>query len=318
MLGQWMESEIREQPAVLSGNSAVYEAELVKALRGRQFDLIVLVARGSSDNAALYARYLFEVHLGIPTVLCAPSVLTRYGTRVRYPNALVVGISQSGAAADVAEVLRSSREAGHTALALTNHKESPVGSAAEFVLALNSGVEKSVAATKTYTCTLLALYQLARSLGAPLPPPEEGLPTDGWIEAAREAAERASGRVVRSNVCFSLGRGYGFSTALECALKLMECALVPCKAYSTADFQHGPRALAGPLSCAILFGESVEGLEQQGCDVIQAPAMPQTVPDELRPLSDIVFGQWLALLAARCRAYDPDRPEFINKVTSTY
>lgn len=313
-----MESEIREQPAVLAANCAAYEAELKRALQGQEYDLIVLVARGSSDNAALYARYLFEVHLGIPTVLCAPSVLTRYGTRVRYPNALVVGISQSGAAADVAEVLRSARESGHTSLAMTNHVDSPVGAAAEFVLPLNSGVERSVAATKTYTCTLLALVQLARSLGAPLPDPGTGLPTDAWIETARESAEKASGRVVRSNVCFSLGRGYGFSTALECALKLMECALVPCKAYSTADFQHGPRALAGPLSCAILFGESVEGLDQQGCDVIQAPTMPQTVSDELRPLSDIVFGQWLALLAARCRAYDPDKPEFIEKVTSTY
>jgi glucosamine--fructose-6-phosphate aminotransferase (isomerizing) len=96
----------------------------------------------------------------------------------------------------------------------------------------------------------------------------------------------------------------------------MECALLPCKSYSSADFQHGPRALAGPGSAAIVYGDEVPGLAGQGCAIVQAP-VPPNVPEPLRPLWDIFFGQWLALFAARARAIDPDKPPFIQKITTT-
>ena len=283
--------------------------------------MVLLAARGSSDNAALYARYLIEVFLQVPVSLAAPSVLTRYDRHVQYTNCLAIGISQSGAAPDVAEVLASLREEGHTTLAITNTAGSRLTVEAEHSLLLDVGLERSVAATKTYSASLLALYEVVRALGAYLPDPSAILPTDEWVESARVAALQASGPVVRNSPVFSLGRGFGFSTAQESALKLMECALIPCKAYSSADFEHGPKALAGHGSAAICFDGPKPDLAAQGCEIIEAPAAPPTssgaIEGILNPIWDIVFGQWLALLSARARGLDPDEPKHIQKVTRT-
>jgi glucosamine--fructose-6-phosphate aminotransferase (isomerizing) len=275
--------------------------------------MVVLTARGSSDNAALFARYLIEVHLGIPVSLSAPSVLTRYGTRIRYSNCLGIGISQSGAAPDVAEVLAALREDGHATLAITNTPDSRITKEAEHTLLLDAGPENSVAATKTYTASALALYEVVRALGGELPVPY--LPEDAWIDRACSAAESSRGLVVRSNPVFSLGRGYGFSTAHESALKLMECALIPCKAYSSADFEHGPKALAGYQSAAISYDGPKPELAAQGCAIIQAPEAPAS--ETIRPIWDAIYAQWMALLAARARGLNPDVPQHIQKVTQT-
>ncbi len=308
-----MENEIRQQPEVLAKGAELYYPQLSKMLSGRKFDMVLLAARGSSDNAALYARYLIEIHLGIPVSLSAPSVLTRFGRHVRYPNCLAIGISQSGAAPDVAEVLSSLRAEGHTTLAITNTADSRLTKEAEFSLLLEAGLERSVAATKTYTASALALYEVVRALEADLPAPVT--PTATWIDQVRLAAELSSGTVVRSAPTFSLGRGYSFSTACESALKLMECALIPCKAYSTADFEHGPKALAGHGSAALSFDGPKQELAGQGCAILPAPLAP--VADEVRPVWDVVFGQWIALLAARARGLNPDDPQHIQKVTQT-
>jgi glutamine---fructose-6-phosphate transaminase (isomerizing) len=276
---------------------------------------VLLAARGSSDNAALAARYWFEVFLGIPVVLAAPSVLTRFGAKIRYPKCLAVGISQSGAAPDVAEVLGQLRADGHTTVAITNTAGSRLTQEAEVSLLLDAGHEQSVAATKTYTASLLALYSLVRSLGGDMPSPELCLPDDDWLETTYDRAAALNGVILRSSPVFSLGRGFGFSTACEAALKMMECALIPCKAYSYADFEHGPKALAGHGSAAISFEQPSFDLAGQGCEVLQAPEAPAPAP--LKPLWDVVFGQWLALLAARARALDPDDPRHIKKVTET-
>jgi glucosamine--fructose-6-phosphate aminotransferase (isomerizing) len=314
MKGQLMEREIADQPAVLSSQTGRYFEELRATFGGFRPEMALLAARGTSDNAALYARYLIEVHLGIPVSLAAPSVVTRFRARVAYPRCLAVGISQSGAAPDVAEVLAQMRRDGHATLAITNTPGSRLTEEAEFALLLGAGDEKAVAATKTYSASLLALYQLVRALGGPLPDPAGKLPDVAWLGKASEAAERALGPVLRSPVLFALGRGYGFATAQETGLKLMECALLPCKSYSTADFQHGPRALAGHGSAAVVYGEAPDGLREQGCIVLEAPACPET---ELAPVWDIQFGQTLALYAARARGLDPDQPQHLSKVTLT-
>lgn len=314
MLGQWMESEIREQPEVLARNHDRYFKQLREAISQRSYDMVLLAARGSSDNAALYGRYLIEIHLKIPVSLAAPSVLTRFGSKVRYPKCLAIGISQSGAAPDVSEVLASMRSDGHTTLAITNTPNSRLTASADHSLILQTGVERSVAATKTYTASLLAMYQLVRALGADLPHLSGNLPDEQWVNKAREAAESSLGVVLRSQSLFALARGYGFCTAQESALKLMECALLPCKSYSMADFEHGPKALAGHGSAAIVFGEPSDFLGCQGSVAIDAPA---SVDGPAAPIWDVVYGQWLALLAARARGLNPDDPEHIHKVTET-
>lgn len=313
MLGELMEAEIREQPGVLTRNASSYESSLREFFEGRKFDMVLIAARGSSDHAAQYARYLIEIHLEIPVSLAAPSVLTRYGKRVRYKNALAIGISQSGSAPDVSEMLGMMREEGHATLALTNTEGSRLTSEASSTLLLNAGPERSVAATKTYSASLLALYQLVRALGGDLPAPS--LPSDEWVETTLASAQEMSGPLLRSTPTFALARGYSFCTALESALKLMECALVPTKAYSTADFEHGPKALAGPGSAALVYGEPASGLASQGCRLLLAPAAPAA--DPLKPLWDIFTGQWLALSAARAHGLNPDHPDHIKKVTET-
>ena len=315
-----MEREIREQPGLIAKGAESYGDPLRAALKDRTFSMVLLVARGSSDNAALYARYLIETFLRIPVSLAAPSVLTRYGQHIRYQNCLGIGISQSGAAPDVAEVLESLRSDGHTTLALTNTPGSRLTQAAEHFLLLDAGQERSVAATKTYTASLLALYEVVRALGGDLPDPSLHLPGEDWLEIALDAALQAQGPVLRSSPIFSLARGFDYSTAQETALKLMECALISCKAFSSADFEHGPKALAGHGSCAICFDGEKPGLAAQGCEILLSPSLPDRArvrEGVLEPIWQIFFGQWLALCAARARGLNPDDPRHIQKVTLT-
>ena len=317
-LGVAMEREICQQPTVLAENSPRYFEDL-RSFFGehREYDMVLLAARGSSDNAALYARYLIEIHLGIPVSLAAPSVITRYKSNIKYRRCLAIGISQSGAAPDVAEVLGYMKDQGHTTLAITNTAESRLTTVATKSLLLNCGAEESVAATKTYTSTLLALYQLVRALGGSLPSPT--LPDDAWIQSSHDIAQGFSGPLNRCNPVFAIARGYGFSTALETALKLMECALVPCKAYSAADFEHGPKALAGHGSAAISYFGALPGLRDQGCEILEVDR-PLARTDELEPIYpvwDIIVGQWLALHVARSRGLDPDKARHLSKVTKT-
>lgn len=308
-----MEREIREQPAVLAANAGRYYSELSGALSGKEFDLVLLAARGSSDNSALYARYLIEVHLGIPVSLAAPSVITRHHANLKFPGrTLAVGVSQSGAAPDVSEVLAYMRRQGHTTLAITNTSGSRLAGEAEFSVELGVGVEGSIAATKTYSASLLALSQMVRALGGGLP--EAAVPDVAWVDHCEEEADAASGLVVRSSPVFCLARGYDFATAQESALKLMECALVPAKSFSTADFAHGPRALAGHGTAAVVYGDVPEGLAETGTAIVKSPVAAQGDYD---PLWHVVFGQWLALKAARARGLDPDRAQHLSKVTQT-
>lgn len=309
-----MEREMREQVGLLHENARAYGEKSVSLGLPRDVELVLLAARGSSDNAALYARYLIEIHLGIPVCLAAPSVITHYGSRLKYPRCLAIGISQSGAAPDVSEVLAAMRSQGHATLAITNTEDSRLTHEAEHTLLLEAGVEQSIAATKTYSLSLLALYQVVRALGANLPEPQRQLPTNAWFDECEEAAEASLGPIVRCNPIFALARGYRFSTALETALKLMECALIPAKSFSTADFQHGPRALASYGTAAIVFGETPDRLAETGTTVVTAP---EGEPGPLQPLWDIFYGQWLALLAARARGLDPDRAQNLSKVTQT-
>lgn len=309
-----MEREIGEQATLLADRAPGFFDQLRVGFAGRSFQMALLVARGSSDNAALYLRYLIEIHLGIPVSLAAPSVLTRYGTRVRYPACLAIGISQSGQAPDVSEVLSAAREGGHATLAITNHPDSRVARSADFVLPLQAGNEVAVAATKTYTLSLLAAYQLVRALGADLPDPAGSLPDADWLTKCRTSAEEALGPILRFPTLFCLGRGYSFASAEETALKLMECALLPSKSYSIADFEHGPKALATGGTAAIVYGEPPESLLRSQAAVLRPEAGPG---GPLGPIWEIAFGQYLALLAARARGLDPDKPENLTKVTRT-
>ncbi len=225
----YMHDEIHEQPEVLA---TILEEEwgrvvgAARTLRSRSFRFAMLTARGTSDNAALYAKYLFEVLLGIPTALASPSTFTLYEGRMNLDSVLVVGISQSGESKDILETVGRTRELGASTLAITNEEGSSLARAAELHFSLHAGKEQSVAATKTYTAQLLLLYLLVAALaeaepGAAvrrLPDQARSVLAEGrWENTARY---RYAEHLV---VCY---RGYNFATAKEAALKLMETTYV--------------------------------------------------------------------------------------------
>lgn len=314
VLGELMEAEIREQPILLAQNWPFYERQMEECLAGRSFEAVLLAARGTSDNAALYARYLIEIYLGIPVILAAPSVLTRYKVHVKYPKTLAIGISQSGAAPDVAEVLSDLRAGGHTTLGITNTAHSPITRAAEFSLILDLEKELAVAATKTYTASLLALYAVTRALGADLDCPE--LPDETWCDECCSKADQDASTVKEAENVFALARGLRFCSAEETSLKLMECALVPSLAYSLADFEHGPRALASKHSAAVMYGPTPDTWKSLPVEVLEAPER-QGLPEPMLPIWDALYGQWLALHTARLKDLNPDSPAQLQKVTKT-
>lgn len=306
MNGELMASEIREIPEAL--RCAHYSVTLPGP-----FKQVLLAARGSSDHAALYARYLIEARLRLPVALAAPWIVTRKGGAV-YEDCLTVGISQSGAGPDVLAVIEAMRRAGHVTVGITNDASSPLASLAQTCVPLGVGPERSVAATKTYTSSLLALYELVHSLDDSLPSPFGLLPDDAWVESCYLSAQADAEILVHGDPIVALGRGYAYATAREAALKLIECGRIPCQAFSSADFEHGPKALVTGDAVAVAFsGERIA----EGTTLFPPPT-PSEIPEELIPIWHSIYAQWLAYWAARYRDLDPDSPPHLAKVTKTF
>jgi glucosamine--fructose-6-phosphate aminotransferase (isomerizing) len=339
-----MYDEIHEQPEVLGrileeGWGEVLAA--ARSLRSRGFRYAMLAARGTSDNAALYAKYLFEVILGVPTALASPSVFTLYGGGMRLDDVLVVGISQSGESKDVLETVRRSGELGASTLSVTNDAGSSLAGAAEFHFPLRAGKEESVAATKTYTASLLVLYLFVEALNGGESPSAEArrLP-----EGAREilgSGWEGTARYRYADHLVVTSRGYNLPTAQEAALKLMETNYVVAEAFSAADLRHGPMAMIGqdfPVIAIVPPGKAragmtslVEGLRERGAEVVVisadreltsgAPAgflVPASCPEELSPVLYAIPPQILAHDLSRLRGLDPDAPRGLSKVTETW
>ncbi|HEY1352840.1 MAG TPA: SIS domain-containing protein [Ktedonobacteraceae bacterium] len=276
--------EICEQPAAiqraLAGTLPVI-TQVAQMVRQREIDLIVLVARGTSDHAALYAQYVFQYLNGIPVALGTPSIVTLYGARLRLSRALVIGISQSGAAPDVSAVLEHARKEGALTLGITNVEGSLLASTAEYTLYCDAGQELSVAATKTYTTTCAILMQLSAHLpgGEPLTPYLACVPDLVAVALRSEPLVQAGVlRYVHARDCVVLGRVFDYCTARETALKLSETCYLVAIPFSTADFQHGPAALVEYGRPVILYAPSgrtladshelLKLLNKQGADSI--------------------------------------------------
>jgi len=337
------EAEVREQPAVLRRlleEGRAPALAIADAIRGRTPRFAVLAARGSSDNAARYGQYLLGIRNGLVAALATPSVFTHYAAAPALADALVIGISQSGESPDVVAVLREARGQGALTLALTNVPASPLGTAAEHVLPLLAGEERAVAATKTYTAELGALALLSAALCGDGLGELEALPgrLDACLERSAGAVEHgrrfaAHGRMV------VVGRGYNLSTAFEIALKIQETSGVMADGYSSADFLHGPRAIAGsglPI-VMVAAGRAFEDLDgiadlarEKGAPLVAisersgvlaaasvALPLPEGVPEWLTPLVAVVPGQLFSLGLSLGRGGDPDAPAGLSKITRT-
>jgi glucosamine--fructose-6-phosphate aminotransferase (isomerizing) len=339
-----MSAEIHEQPGVLErildeGWDEILSASRV--LREGGLRSVMIAARGTSDNAALYAKYLFEVLLGVPTALASPSAFTLYESRMNLEGVLVVGVSQSGESQDVLETVRRSGELGASTLTVTNDEGSSMAEAAQHHFFLRAGKEESVAATKTYTAELLMLYLLVSALKGEESPEDDvrGLPelSREVLEAEWEGIERyryAEYMVVTS-------RGYNLATAEEAALKLMETTYVVAQAFSAADLRHGPIAMIGrdfPVLTIAPPGKTqpgmrslVENLRDRGAELVvvsddrimldKASAkflVPGSLPEELSPILCAIPIQLLAENLSRLKGLDPDTPRGLSKVTETW
>lgn len=347
-----MQDEIREQPVVLERSLKAGRAiaqNLARRINHFRPDFVFIAARGSSDNAATFARYIFEAYTGLPVSLAAPSLFTLYHRHPNLKKAWVIGVSQSGRSEDIVEVVREGRKQGALTLALTNDPNSPLAQAAGEVLNLNAGQEHSVAATKTYTTELGLLALLAAEISDDngLRMGLERLPT--LMNKALQQEERIRLLVNQdpyknARHCLTLGRGYNYATALELALKLKETGYIFAAPYSTADFLHGPFALAEQSLPAIVVGangpaipgllELGQKLNERGVEIVSIgddegllklatskdgafPLDLTGLPEALSPIVCVVPGQLFAMHLALARGYNPDEPRGLKKVTIT-
>ena len=339
-----MIEEIRQQPEVLQRVldedwGAVLAA--ARDLRKRGFRLAMLVARGTSDNAAYYAKYLFEVLLGVPAALASPSAFTLYGTKMDLRDVFVIGISQSGESKDVFETIRRSRDLGATTLSVTNDKTSSLAHVADKHLFLCAGEEESVAATKTYTAELMMLYLLAVALRGERQPGDAARQVPRHAQRILEVSWKEIARYRYAERLVVVSRGYNLATAKEAALKLMETTYVVAEAFSAADLRHGPIAMIGqdfPVVALVPPGRArpgmqdlVQSLAKRGAELLvigedadftnKAAAsfrMPVSTPEELSPILYALPSQMLARELALLKGLDPDAPRGLNKVTQTW
>lgn len=340
-----MLAEIAEQPGALERTIAAERgkiAKLANTLKSRDIDLIVLVARGSSDNAALFGRYLLEITTGIPVSLSAPSVHTIYGAQLKLDHALVVGVSQSGEGEDINLVLENARQGGAYTVGITNEPNSTMTRLVDEALLTHGGRERSVAATKTFTGQMLLFYMLASELSSKSPAFSfEAIPE--FVARALEqkpAILELVQRYVFMENCVIVGRGLAYANAYELALKLMETCYVVAERFSSADFLHGPLAMVERHFPVILFAPPgvmlpgvknlIERLRELKADTMAITSdlnaaamctrsiiMPREIDEFLAPIPYIVPGQLFAALLAEAKGLDPDAPRSLSKVTRT-
>lgn len=338
-----MLEEISEQPLVLEKtiNAERGKTEkLGKFLREREIDLIVLVARGSSDNAALFGRYLLEVTTGIPVSLSAPSVFTLYNAKLKLNRAVVIGVSQSGEGADINQVLQSAKKSGALTVGITNETDSSMAKIADETLLIHAGREKSVAATKTYTGQMLHFYMLAAALSDEKIAYEKIPQFTAQALELKPQVENLVERYAFMENCVVVGRGMNYGNSYELALKLMETCYVVAERFSTADFFHGPLAVVERRFPVILFAPkgvtkqssldllgrlkelNADSLAISNCRETAAHAsrsliLPGEIDEFLSPIPFVVPAQLFAAKLAEAKGLNPDAPRSLTKVTTT-
>jgi glutamine---fructose-6-phosphate transaminase (isomerizing) len=312
--------------------------------------MVLIAARGTSDNAAQFGRYLIEITTGIPTSLAAPSVVTLYHSEVNLRGVAVVGISQSGESTDVNAVLDDARKRGAFTIGITNEPESTMAKNADHALLVRAGKEKSVAATKTYTGQLLAIYLLAHALGGNVEMDElHRIPgyAASALDTEEEIAELAN-RYRFMNRSITVGRGLNYANALEFGLKMIETNYVLTGQFSAADLMHGPVALIEHSLPAFVFAppgvtwpsietvlERLEGVDAETLVItdsrnkkISSKAarciqlrwhtdVSGRIADLYTPIPYIIPAQLFAGHLAIVKGLDADRPRSLSKVTRT-
>jgi glucosamine--fructose-6-phosphate aminotransferase (isomerizing) len=343
-----LRGEIFEQPAaILRLLETQHEAvrDVAARIRDDNPSFIYLAARGTSDNAGLYAKYLWGISNGLPVALAAPSMFSVFEKPPMIGDSLVVAISQSGQSPDIVSVIEEGRRQGALTLAITNNSQSPLAEAAELVIDTVAGPEQAVAATKTYTTQLTAIAMLSAALTNDSEQGEWLGRLPSLVEDTLRLDEKireASSRYRYMDECVVLGRGFNYATAYEWALKLKELAYVIAEPYSSADFQHGPVALARQgfpvfavvpgstidqeiikLLTELVREEKVELLvisnEVSALALANTPVqLPERLPEWITPIPAIVPAQLFCYHLTRAKGYNTEGPRGLSKVTLTW
>jgi glucosamine--fructose-6-phosphate aminotransferase (isomerizing) len=343
-----LKEEIFEQPEIASNlinNNIDAVMAIAKEIKKARVPYVHIAARGTSDNAGRYASYLWGAHNQLCVSLATPSLFSVYNAPPNLNGALVVGISQSGQSPDIVSVLHEGRKQGCPTLAITNEKDSPLAKESDWVIDINAGVEKAVAATKTYTAELTAVAMLSVCLQEdPQAALQELKKVPQWMAAVLKKdaeIEQIAQKYRYMDQCVVLGRGYNYATTFEWAIKMKELAYVVADAYSSADFRHGPVAIVDrgfPVMAIIPQGAVFEDMlalvrklredhmaevlvisnEQSALDLAQTPiAIPADIPEWLSPLICIIPAQLFAYHLTVGKGFSTETPRWITKVTET-
>jgi glutamine---fructose-6-phosphate transaminase (isomerizing) len=341
-------NEILEQPTILANLLARQmpaATEIARMIRNHpEIHYVLLAARGTSDHAGLYAKYLWGAFNKLPVALATPSLFSMYEQPPSLKGSLVVGISQSGQSPDIVGVLAEGHRQGRPTLAITNAPDSPLARVADSVIDIQAGVEAAVAATKTYTAELMAIAMLSVALEGDANRKQLLAHTPDWVEQVMQLEERIAQVAPRyrfMHECVVLGRGYNYSTAFEWSLKLKELSYVLAEPYSSADFLHGPIAMIErdfPVMAVApggsVFRSMVELLDrlrnEQAAEMMvisdQADALalahapiplPAGIPEWLSPIVSIIPAQLFVYHLTHEKRFDTEAPRSIRKVTET-
>lgn len=337
-VGGIMASEMAEQPAVLARLAARAPADIA-AIRGlvpSPLAGVVFIARGSSDNAAVFGRYLTEIAAKRPAGLAAPSLYTRYHAEVDWSGYLAVALSQSGATPEILTTCSAVRAAGASVVGITNEPASPIADVADVLLPVDAGPERAVPATKTMTAQMLSVATVAAALGSghgPGPLFGDGGPGTHELPKAVSViladptpAQELAGRWAASDRLVVAGRGLAYASALEIALKVKETTGILAEGMSTADLRHGPIATAFAGAPVLLIdaggpaaadtSELLEVLKMRGASGVTLP-LPGGLTEPAAAIAAVVRGQQLAMTLALAKGLNPDSPIGLTKVTPT-
>lgn len=340
-----LEQEIHQQPAVIREmlESERKNTEKISAALRGHFKYVVIAARGTSDNAARYAQYLYGAHNRLQVALATPSLFTLYNRPPDLTGALVIGISQSGQSPDIVSVLAEGRRQGRPTLSITNDIASPLAQASDFVIPLHAAPEKAVAATKSYTSSLAAMALLSVLLEDNPDHMRELETIPEMIERTFVGLQDSLRHVERYRYidrCLVLGRGYNYSTTFEVALKIKELTRMVAEPYSSADFRHGPIAtVSGDFPVVLVaprgaisedMTDLINRVKQLGAEMLvisdeqsllqQANLplpIPEGLPEWLTPLVAVVPGQLFAMRLTVEKGLNPDQPKGLTKITET-
>lgn len=334
-------AEIREQPATLErvialGGEAVSEVARLVASAGH----VVIAARGTSDNAARYAQYVWGIRNGVSVGLATPSMYSLYRRPPRLDDALVIGISQSGESPDIVSVLEEGRRQSRPTVAITNEPSSPLAGTSDVVVALHAGEETAIAATKTYTAELATIALISETLDGRVGlldrmPSVVGAMLGLEAQCRDIASDHSS--MERAAV---VGRGLNLATVFEWALKMQELSYVVAQPFSTADFLHGPVAVVDrgfPVLGVAVEGPTLDDVvgamtradargaptilitdsDQASRAVSRSIRFESAVEEWLSPIPSIVLAQLFTYWLTVAQGHDPDEPRGLHKVTRT-